>query len=521
MTYSYNLGLAFEQIVDRFAENTALRFVDGSAVSYRELDRLSNRIAHALLTLGVARRDVVGIFQSKTQFGFAAMLAALKLGATYVNLDDQNPALRISAMLDSCRPRLILTDCPLPSALVEACLAVGASPIFIETLEHQAKDGTSKRLPDTRMVVGSDPAYLMFTSGSTGVPKGALIAHSSVMNLIGWSQTQFEIRPNDILTNVNPVYFDNSVFDFYSALFSGATLVPFPRDIVSQPTKLVSLVEELACTLWFSVPSMLIYLITLRQLTAKSWPAMRCLAFGGEGYPTGELRKLFDLFGHRAQLVNVYGPTECTCICSAYPVGRTDLEGKTGLPPLGSIAINFDYLILGEDDREVSCGDAGELCLLGPQVGLGYYNDAERTAASFVRNPLNTNFFERMYRCGDLVRQDSQGKIWFVGRKDNQIKHMGYRIELEEVEAALNSLPDVSESAAVYERVREQHGRIVAFLAGPDVIDEQGLRVALRNRLPDYMVPSKIYVLPVLPKNANGKIDRKGMLSRAAENLSD
>lgn len=516
MTYSYNLGLAFEQIVDRFAENTALRLVDGSTVSYRELDRLSNRIAHGLLALGVARRDVVGIFQSKTRFGFGAMLAALKLGATYVNLDDQNPAQRISTMLDTCRPRLVLTDCPLPPTLVEACIAVGVSPIPIETLDHDAEERTSKRLPETGLVVGSDPAYLMFTSGSTGVPKGALIAHSSVLNLIGWSQTQFTIRPDDVLTNVNPVYFDNSVFDFYSALFSGAALAPFPRGIVSQPAKLVTLIEELGCTLWFSVPSMLIYLMTLRQLSAKSWPAMRCLAFGGEGYPTGELRKLFDLFEHRAQLVNVYGPTECTCICSAYPIARADLEDKGGLPPLGSIASNFDYLILGDDDREVPQGDSGELCLLGPQVGLGYYNDADRTAASFVRNPLNTKFFERMYRCGDLVRQDAHGEIWFVGRKDNQIKHMGYRIELEEVEAALNSLPDVSEAAAVYERVREQHGRIVAFLAGPNVIDEQGLRVALRDRLPDYMVPSKIIVLPVLPKNANGKVDRKGLLAQCS-----
>lgn len=515
VTYAYSLGLAFHAIANRYPDRLALRLIDGGKLTYRELDRLSNRMARGLLDRGLGRRDIVGIFNSKSPLGFAAMLAALKLGAAYVNLDDQNPSHRIDLMLRTCRPRLILTDGMLAPALADISNEAGAVPVTLSDLAADTRF-SAEPLAETARVVGSDPAYLMFTSGSTGVPKGVMIAHQSVLNFINWSKETFDIQPNDILTNVNPIYFDNSVFDFYSALFSGAALVPIPRDIVSQPARLISIVEEMECTLWFSVPSLLIYLMTLKQLSIRSWPSMRQLVFGGEGYPKGELKKLFDLFGQRARLVNVYGPTECTCICSAYRISKDDLLNPEGLPPLGKIANNFAYTILGDDDRPVALGEAGELCLLGPQIGLGYCNAPERTSASFVSNPQNTTFHERMYRSGDLVRQDNAGMLWFVGRKDNQIKHMGYRIELEEIEAALNTIPTVTQSAAVYQRVREQHGRIVAFVAGPVGTAGQDIRKALRNRLPEYMIPDRILILADLPKNANGKIDRVELLTSCA-----
>lgn len=238
---------------------------------------------------------------------------------------------------------------------------------------------------------------------------------------------------------------------------------------------------------------------------------MRCVVFGGEGYPKGELKRLFDLFQPAAKLVNVYGPTECTCICSAHTIAESDFLDMQGLPMLGRLAPNFGFLLLSEDRREVMPGEVGELCLLGPQVGLGYYNDPVRTAEAFAPNPLCGPFAERMYRTGDLVRQDRRGMLWFVGRRDNQIKHMGYRIELEEIEAALNALPDVTQAAAVYQRIREQHGRIVAFVASSAPICEESVKAGLRDRLPDYMIPAYVDVMQDLPKNANGKVDRKAL----------
>ena len=180
-------------------------------------------------------------------------------------------------------------------------------------------------------VTGGDPAYLMFTSGSTGTPKGVVISHASVLNFIDWSIAEFGIGPGDVLTNANAIYFDNSVFDVYSSLFSGATLAPIAREIAQRPDTLAARVAAAGCTVWFSVPSLLIYLTAMKQLGPQTWPTMRCLVFGGEGYPRSELRKLYGFFGQRARLVNVYGPTECTCICSAYTITEADLAESFGL----------------------------------------------------------------------------------------------------------------------------------------------------------------------------------------------
>ncbi len=515
--YLYNLGLAFEAIAAAHADRPALRLADDSVVSYRALDGLANRIARRLRERGVMRRDVVALFNAKTPAGYATMLAALKIGAAYVNLDEENPPGRLEKMLQSCRPRLIAADAPLAPPMAELCrglelpvLDVGGSGAIGDS------DAGSDAIwsDDTAAVTGGDPAYLMFTSGSTGTPKGVVISHASVLNFIDWSITEFGIGPGDVLTNANAIYFDNSVFDVYASLFSGATLAPIARAVAQKPDALAARVAAAGCTVWFSVPSLLIYLTAMKQLGPQTWPSMRCLVFGGEGYPRSELRKLYGFFGQRARLVNVYGPTECTCICSAYTITEADLAESSGLPPLGHLAPNFDHLVLGEDDRPVAAGEAGELCLIGPQVGLGYINDPARTEAAFVPNPANQAFPERMYRTGDRVRTDEDGRLWFVGRRDNQIKHMGYRIELDEIEAALNALPYVTQGAVVYHRVREQHGRILAFVVAPGAPAEQTIRDDLRRQLPDYMIPASVAVLAELPKNPNGKVDRRALLAR-------
>ncbi|WP_300454558.1 amino acid adenylation domain-containing protein [Accumulibacter sp.] len=513
MGYVYNLGLAFESLAFSQPERPALVLGGGRTLSYGDLDRLANRLAHWLRSRGVGRRDVLGLFNGKTGEAYASMLAALKIGAAYVNFDDQNPPQRLARILATCRPRLVIADHDLAPEIEHACAAAGTPVTRLPDAESLTGWPTT-RSGEMPRVTGGDPAYLMFTSGSTGNPKGVVVSHASVLNFIPWAADEFGITPQDVLTGVNPPYFDNSVFDFYASLFTGAALAPIGRDTVAAPRELVRRVGKLGCTLWFSVPSLLIYLMTMRQLRAGSWPALRCVVFGGEGYPKRELKKLFDLFHPTARLVNVYGPTECTCICSAYTLSEGDFLDPNGLAPLGKPAANVSCLLLKDADTPARPGEVGELCLLGPQLAIGYYNDAERTAISFATNPRCMDFPERMYRTGDLVRQDEQGLLYFVGRIDNQIKHLGYRIELEEIEAALQSLPQVTQAVAIYQRVREQHGRIVAFVGSRAAIDESALRDALHDRLPAYMIPGHIAVLAELPRNANGKADRQALAQR-------
>jgi D-alanine--poly(phosphoribitol) ligase subunit 1 len=288
-------------------------------------------------------------------------------------------------------------------------------------------------------------------------------------------------------------------------LFSGACLAPIRTD-GGDAAAIVRAADAARCTVWFSVPSLLIYLMAMRALAPDRFASMRAIIFGGEGYPKRELAKLFALYGARCGLYNVYGPTECTCICSVHRLTGEDLRDLDGLPPLGRLAEDFSYAVL---DGEVAAapGAVGELCLMGPQLALGYCNDAERTDAAFMPNPLSRDP-EKMYCTGDLVR-DVDGCLFFVGRKDNQIKHMGYRIELEEIEAAINRLDYVIQSAAVYKRVRDAFGHLVAYAATADAaIDEARLRRDVGALLPPYMVPNRFVVLRELPKNANGKVDR-------------
>jgi len=504
--YASNLGRAFANVAIEHATRHAIHAADGRRLTYADLEALSNRLAYWLRGRNAGVGAVVALQNGKTVEGYAAMLACLKLGAAYVNLDVQNPPDRLARILSTCEPLLVLCD-ERPAPAVGEAAARLAVPVAC-MLDCGAEIARCEPvLPaDLWRGTGTDPAYIMFTSGSTGTPKGVAISHASVLNFIRWTQSVFGIGANDVVANANPVYFDNSVFDFYAALFSGACLAPI-RTEHGEAAAIVRAVDDAKCTVWFSVPSLLIYLMTMKSLTPERFASVRSIVFGGEGYPKRELARLFGMYGGRCGLYNVYGPTECTCICSVHRISADDFRDLDGLPPLGRIADNFSYSVL-DGEAAVAPGIVGELCLMGPQVGLGYYNDPDRTNAAFVQNPLARVLPQKMYRTGDLVR-DVEGCLYFVGRKDNQIKHMGYRIELEEIESAINRLDYVVQSAAVYRRVRDSHGHIVAYVATGDmVIDDVRLRKDLSLMLPSYMVPNRFVVSRELPKNANGKVDR-------------
>jgi D-alanine--poly(phosphoribitol) ligase subunit 1 len=502
MSFIPNLGIAFEDVATRHAGRTALIYPEtGERVTYGELNLLVDRIARILWARGLRHGQVAAIFHDKSPAAFAAMLACLRLGIVYTNLDPDSPWERLHKILASCRPNLIVT------AFQAMPYATELEAEGYQTLQLRDISTSSEiePVPDYRATTGGNPAYIMFTSGSTGMPKGAVMSHANLLWFIAWARERFAITSEDVLTNVNPIYFDNSVFDFYAAIFSGAALVPVTSDQVRDTRLLVRLVNDAGCTIWFSVPSLLVYMLTTRALAASDLPVIRKIIFGGEGFPKPKLRQLYEMFGARAGLENVYGPTECTCICSAQAIRAADFEDMHNFAPLGLLAENFDFEILPLD---ANVPDFGELFLRGPQVGLGYYNDPERTARAFIQNPRHSLYTDIGYRTGDLVHRDARGWLHFKGRADFQVKHMGYRIELEEIEAAFNHLPVVKECAVVYQKLGEGMGQILAFVATSSPVSQEELLQNVSAIVPSYMVPRRVVVMDLLPKNANGKIDR-------------
>lgn len=507
--YTYNLGQLFHVIASKQPNEIAIKGIDEKHVSYAELESLSNRLANFLIAKDIQECDTVAILHNNSITAYALMLACLKIGATYTNLDPKSPVERFEKMVHICAPKMIfypeglkLIDAIENTAILEIVIDY-TNPDFLTAIHAYEND-----LPiRTSNIVGNTPAYIMFTSGSTGFPKGVVITHQNLLHFIDWVKATYEVTSLDAFTNINPLHFDNSVFDFYGSLFNGAALIPVTDKLRSNPRKLLEALNTLNPTIWFSVPSMLVFALNMRAIREEDISTLRIVTFGGEGFPKNQLRKLWSFWGDRVTFINVYGPTECTCICSSYIVSAEDLANDE-LLPLGPMAPNFYAKILDENGKEVNSGDIGELCIGGPNVGLGYYNNSEKTSEVFISDTTHATFHRRLYKSGDLVKEDiRRGVLLFCGRKDNQIKRMGYRIELEEIENAFNSLDFVEESAVVYVNTEKYPAKIVAFLR-TGIRDEKHMKAILKNKLPLYMMPDIFEYIDVLPKNQNGKINR-------------
>lgn len=504
-TYMYNLGQHFSAVAEEQKEAVAIKHIEGNTCTFSALDTLSNQIAHLLITKKIQKNDVVAILNNKSNTSYAIMLACLKIGAIYTNLDPKSPEERFDKMLDICQPKIIcyFEDQKLITDHINNKYDTVnfESDTFLNNAANQKTDFPKVN----HLVNANDPAYIMFTSGSTGFPKGVVISHGNIINFIQWAKETYTVTKEDVFTNINPMHFDNSVFDFYASIFNGAALIPVGDHLTRNPKRMVEALNKVSPTIWFSVPSMLVFVLNMRALTNEDLPTLRVVTFGGEGFPKNQLRKLWSYWGKRVQFVNVYGPTECTCICSSYVVSEKDLSDDD-LLPLGPMAPNFYALILNEDGNQVDNGTIGELCIGGPNVGIGYYNNPEKTESVFVTDPTIKNYNRIVYKSGDLVKEDASGMLFFSGRKDNQIKKMGYRIELEEIENALNSMDTVFESAVIYIDNEKYRSKIIAFVKSET--PEKELKENLKKKLPLYMIPDAYHYVEALPKNQNGKINR-------------
>ena len=409
------------------------------------------------------------------------------------------PVERIKAIFETLNPAAVLVTDACKSKICE--IDFGGTVMYYN--EAAAYAPNKEVLLEIRNnAVDTDPAYVLFTSGSTGVPKGAVVNHRSVLAYIKWYADTFKINENTVFGSQTPFYFSMSVSDVFSTVYAGAELHIIPKTLFSFPLNLIKFMNERRVNTIYWVPSALSIVANLKVLDYIMPEYLEKVLFAGEVMPVKPLNYWRERLPN-ALFANLFGPTETTDICTYYIVDRKFSDGET--LPIGRACDNCDVFAVKEDGTAANIGEEGELYARGSFLAMGYYNNPEKTAAAFVQNPLNTAYPETVYKTGDLVKLNESGELIYISRKDFQIKHMGYRIELGEIEAAAYAAEGLSSAAVIYDKAED---KIILIYTGRQK-DAAEIMNALKSRLPDYMLPQKIIRIKAMPINANGKTDRK------------
>jgi len=515
--------------------DSALKYPDRKAVvfgnesiTYRELDEVTNQLAGTLIENGIKRRNRVGIYIDKSIQSIISIQGILKAGAVYVPLDPKAPPSRLSYIIQNCGIECILTSTqkvemvtrmfqeenPLKTVILTDELISPKNLPKAKIIPWKSVINTEKvNVPENRGIE-TDLAYILYTSGSTGVPKGVMITHLNAFTFLNWAQTTFNITSDDRLSNHAPLHFDLSILDIFGAFNAGATLVLVPDIISTFPIRLADWIEENQISIWYSVPSVLTMMVLHGELENHRFAELRTILFAGEVFPTKYLRKLMELIPH-AEYYNLYGPTE-TNVITYYKVDEIPPE-QTKPIPIGKACNNMEVFALMENGKVVERpGEEGELYVRGSCVAKGYWGDMEKTKENFINNPLNSDFQETVYRTGDIVTIDTEGNYIYKGRQDHMIKSRGYRIELGEIEMVLHTHSDIKEAAVIAIPDDLIGHRIQAFIVPHDgkEMNTTDLRMFCGKHLPQYMIPEKIEFRRSLPKTSTGKIDKPTLISQ-------
>ena len=423
-------------------------------------------------------------------------------GCFYCLLNPSLPETRLKNIINTLNAKYIVTDqehSELATKLVNKdCI------LLEEDLKNTDINQTKLNLI-RQEILDVDPLYANFTSGSTGIPKGVVVGNRSVIDFIDNFTDIFNINENDIIGNQAPFDFDVSVKDIYSSISKGATLVIIPKRLFSLPVKLLDFICENKVTTLIWAVSALCLITTFHGLDYKTPESVNKILFSGEVMPIKHIKQWIEHLPN-AMFVNLYGPTEITCNCTYHIVDKS-LNYEKSIP-IGKHFPNEEVFLLNDKNELIKdTGKTGEICVKGTCLALGYYNNEEQTSKSFIQNPLNPNYIDIIYKTGDLGEYDENNDLHFLGRKDFQIKFMGHRIELEEIERAMEKIPEVERSCCIFNQEKE---KLYGFYVGK--IDKKQVHDYLKNNLPIFMIPNKITQIEKFELTKNGKIDRMALL---------
>lgn len=487
-------------------EETVIRLPDKVAYADDECELTFSQVWHdsravgsALAAKGLTGEPIV-VFMPKSPRTIAAFFGCVYGGDYYVPIDPEMPRFRIELIFQNLQPKAVICERSIADEL--AAYEHGGELLFYDELTQTPIDDDALAAIRERQI-DTDPIYIVFTSGSTGVPKGVVACHRSVIDYIEQLSDVLGFSEETRFANQSPLYFDACLKELYPTIKFGATTYLTPKQLFMFPIKLVEYLNEHQINTVCWVVSALTMISAFRTFDKVKPEYLRTIAFGSEVFPIKQFKRWREALPD-ATFTNLYGPTETTGMCCYYRVNRDFAPDE--VIPVGRPFRNREILLLTADNQLAAPGDVGEICVRGTALTLGYYHAFDRTEEVFVQNPLNDRYSELIYRTGDLGRFNEQGELIFVSRKDHQIKHMGHRIELGEIEVNVNLLTGVSMCCCLFNK---QKDKIELFYVGE--VDEAELLTALKDKLPRYMLPNRVKKLERLPLTANGKIDRMNL----------
>jgi L-proline---[L-prolyl-carrier protein] ligase len=510
---------------------------EGCLLTYQELDQLSNKVARALLRLGVAPADRVAILAPKSAAAVVGLYGVLKAGACYVPLDPKAPSGRLCHIVRDSGATVIVTDeartsqaatladtVPRPPGVLvvgvpgrpEREEAAGVPAEGADTILWPAvAEESGEPLPEER-AIETDLAYILYTSGSTGIPKGVMISHRNSLTFVDWAAAAAGLSEQDRVCSPAPLTFDLSVFDIFATCRAAACLRVLPEGAATFPVSIARFLEAERISVWYSVPSVLALLARYGGLQQFDLSHLRVVIFAGEVFPPKHLARLIAELPH-ARYLNWYGPTE-TNVCTAFEVPASWADDQP--TPIGKACANTEVFAVTSEGRRVTRpGEEGELYVRGPSLMRGYWGQPAKTSEALVRNPFRAEHDEFVYRTGDLVTLEPAGNYLFLGRGDSMAKIRGYRVELGEVEATLYRHPAIREAAVlpVPDELLGSRLRAVVTADGDGNLTRENVLDHCRRWLPGYMVPDIVEFREEMPRTSTGKVDRAGLAQEQNE----